>query len=95
MSEKTVSRRRLRVGLLISNPEDEFDNAVCEGAMIAAQHFDVDMFILPGRYIDAQYADKIRTAYEYQYNILISVLIGAFTPAANTSASSFFPTILP
>ena len=73
MSEKTVSRRRLRVGLLISNPEDEFDNAVCEGAMIAAQHFDVDMFILPGRYIDAQYADKIRTAYEYQYNTVFEL----------------------
>lgn len=73
MSETTIGRRRLRVGLLISNPEDEFDNAVCEGAMIAAQHFDVDMFILPGRYIDAQYADKIRTAYEYQYNTVFEL----------------------
>ncbi|SFC15079.1 substrate-binding and GGDEF domain-containing protein [Ruminococcus albus] len=73
MSETTIGRRRLRVGLLISNPEEEFDNAVCEGAMIAAKHFDVDMFILPGRYIDAQYADKIRTAYEYQFNTVFEL----------------------
>ena len=73
MDGATGGRRRLRVGLLISNPEDDFDSAVCEGAMIAAKQYDVDLFILPGRYIDAQYADRIRTAYEYQYNTVFEL----------------------
>ena len=73
MNAATSGRRRLRIGVLISNPEDEFDSAVCEGAMIAAKQYDVDLFILPGRYLDAQYADKIRTAYEYQYNTVFEL----------------------
>ncbi len=66
-------RRRIRIGLLVSHLEDDFDDAVCEGAMIAAKQYDVDLVVLPGRYIDAVYADKIRTEYEYQYNTLFEL----------------------
>ncbi len=69
------NNERFRIGLLVSNPEDEFDSAVCQGAMIAAEHTDADLFIFPGRYIDGVYADKIRTEYEYQYNTLFELPI--------------------
>ncbi|MCR5121813.1 MAG: GGDEF domain-containing protein [Ruminococcus sp.] len=67
---------RLKVGLLISHLEDDFDSAVCEGAMLAAEHSDVNLFILPGRYVDGVYADKLRTEYEYQYNTLFDLPTG-------------------
>ena len=72
-SETVKPRRRLRIGLLVSHLENDFDDAVCEGAMIAANQYDVDLVVLPGRYIDAVYADKIRTEYEYQYNTLFDL----------------------
>ncbi len=73
MSEQVESRRRMQVGLLVSHLEDEFDSAVCEGAMMAAKQADVNLVIFPGRYIDGVYADKIRTEYEYQYNTLFDL----------------------
>lgn len=66
-------RRRMQIGLLVSHLEDEFDSAVCEGAMIAAQQADVNLVIIPGRYINGVYADKLRTEYEYQYNTLFDL----------------------
>lgn len=73
MDNNTEQSRRLRIGLLISHLEDEFDNSVCEGAMIASELHDTDLVVLPGRYIDAVYADKIRTEYEYQYNTVFDL----------------------
>lgn len=73
MTNNKNPRRRPRVGLLISHLEDEFDDAVCEGAMIAAAQSDVDLVIFPGRYIDGVYADKLRTEFEYQYNTLFDL----------------------
>lgn len=79
MDSNIENRRRPRLGLLISHLEDEFDNSVCEGAMIAAQLHDTDLVVLPGRYIDAVYADKIRTEYEYQYNTVFDLAdLGGF-----------------
>ncbi len=75
MANKEENRRRPRIGLLISHLEDDFDDAVCEGAMIAAEQADVDLIIFPGRYIDGVYADKLRTEYEYQYNTLFDLPI--------------------
>lgn len=64
---------RLKIGLLVSHLDDAFDDAVCEGAMIAAKQKNVDLVIFPGRYIDAEYADKLRTEYEYQYNTVFDM----------------------
>lgn len=64
--------KRLNIGLMISHLEDAFASAVCRGAIIGAKEIDANLFIFPGRYIDAVYADKKRTEYEYQYNTLFS-----------------------
>jgi diguanylate cyclase (GGDEF)-like protein len=73
MEESFDNRRRIQVGLLISHLDEDFDNSVCEGAMIAAEQTDVNLVIFPGRYIDGVYADKIRTEFEYQYNTLFDL----------------------
>lgn len=65
-------RKRLNIGLMISEVENDFANAVCRGAIVGAKEIDANLFIFPGRYIDASYADKKRTEYEYQYNTLFS-----------------------
>lgn len=64
--------RRLNIGLMISHLEDDFASAVCRGAIIGAKEIDANLIIFPGRYIDAVYADKKQTEYEYQYNTLFS-----------------------
>jgi diguanylate cyclase (GGDEF)-like protein len=73
MNENNISRRRLKVGLLVSHLEEDFDDSICEGAMIGAEEADANLIILPGRYIDGVYADKLRTEYEYQYNTLFDL----------------------
>lgn len=73
MDESNLSRRRIRVGLLVSHLDEDFDTSVCEGAIIGARQADVNLAIFPGRYIDGIYADKLRTEYEYQYNTVFDI----------------------
>lgn len=73
MDNSAANRRRMKVGLLVSHLDEDFDNSVCEGAMIGAEQADVNLVIFPGRYIDGVYADKLRTGYEYQYNTLFDM----------------------
>lgn len=73
MESNAANRRRIKVGLLVSHLEEDFDDSVCEGAMIGAEQADVDLVIFPGRYIDGVYADTLRTEYEYQYNTLFDL----------------------
>ena len=73
MMNDTAKRRRIKIGLLVSHLEDDFDDAVAEGAIIGAEQCDADLVIFPGRYIDGIYADKLRTVYEYQYNTLFDM----------------------
>lgn len=37
MMNDTAKRRRIKIGLLVSHLEDDFDDAVAEGAMIGAE----------------------------------------------------------
>jgi diguanylate cyclase (GGDEF)-like protein len=58
---------------MVSHLDEDFDNSVCEGAIIGARQADVNLVIFPGRYIDGVYADKLRTEYEYQYNTVFDI----------------------
>ena len=51
MMNDTAKRRRIKIGLLVSHLEDDFDDAVAEGAMIGAEQCDADLVIFPGRYM--------------------------------------------
>ncbi len=44
--------RRLKIGLLVSHLEDIHTNEICRGATIAAKESNVDLLVIPGRYID-------------------------------------------
>ena len=61
--------RRLNIGLMISDFEEDYAETVCRGAIIGAEEIDANLFIFPGRYI---YDDLERSQYEYQHNTLFS-----------------------
>ncbi len=65
-----MGAKRLNIGLLISELEDDFCRDFCEGANAAAKEIDANLFIFPGKYIDADYNDIYRTGYDYQFNSL-------------------------
>lgn len=64
--------KRLTIGLMVSDLDDAFSKAVCKGVISCASDNDANVIIMPGRYIDAVYDDKVRTEFEYQYNTLFS-----------------------
>ena len=72
-SERQDEERRLNIGLIVANVEDDFSNKICKGAMRAAEMADVNLFVFPAKYLDHredELADA-KQAYEYQYNALI------------------------
>ena len=64
--------RHLNIGLMISDLEEDYAGEVCRGAIIGAEEIDANLFIFPGRYIDAVYVDPEYCKYEYQHNTLFS-----------------------
>lgn len=72
-SEQQNGERRLNIGLVVANVEDDFSNKICKGAMRAAETADVNLFVFPAKYLDRREDElaDIKQAYEYQYNALI------------------------
>ncbi len=68
----TKKQRRLTVGVLVSGIMDEFTEAVCRGVMQAAKTLDVNVVVLPGKYLDRDLCDNPELMYEYQYNTIFS-----------------------
>ena len=67
-------QRRLTVGVLVSGIMDEFTEAVCRGVMQAAKTLDVNVVVLPGKYLDRDLRDNPELMYEYQYNTIFSYI---------------------
>lgn len=65
-------RKRINVGLLVSNLVDPFDRAVYNGAQLGAKEEDVNLITFPGRYLKPQYNDTVRSRCSYQYNTIFS-----------------------
>lgn len=49
---KSSNSKRLKIGLLVSHLEDFHTKEICRGATIAAKEMNIDMIIIPGRYLD-------------------------------------------
>lgn len=67
MDEKT---KRPVIGLLVSGITEHFIISICKGVMHAAKEADVDLVVLPGKYIDRDLSSNKDLCYEYQYNTL-------------------------
>ena len=65
MADKT---KRPVIGLLVSGITEHFIVSICKGVMHAAKAADVDLVVLPGKYIDRDLLSNKEIRYEYQYN---------------------------
>ena len=65
-------KRRITIGVLVSGITDDFTKLVCRGALQMARQMDVNIVVLPGKYIDRDVSDKPDLAYEYQFNTIFS-----------------------
>lgn len=71
-------KRRFLIGLAVAAIKDPFSYQLSQGAMSAAERFDVDLCIFPGKYIGldfSAYYDECR--FEYQYNALFDIAAAA------------------
>lgn len=68
------SKKRITVGVLVSGILDEFTKYVCKGVMEAARALDVNVVVVPGKYIDRDLSGHAELMYEYQYNTVFSYM---------------------
>lgn len=67
MAEK---KKRWTIGLLVSGITEHYIIPICKGVMHAAREADVNLVVLPGKYIDRDLSSNKEIRYEYQYNTL-------------------------
>lgn len=60
--------KRLTIGLLVSGISEQFTESICKGVMHSAREADVNLVVLPGKYIDRDLTVSREIMYEYQYN---------------------------
>ena len=85
MAEK---RKRYTIGVLVSGILDEFTKYVCKGVLQGAKSADVNVVVVPGKYLDRDLSDKRELFYEYQYSTLFSYLNKENVDALIVSAGS-------
>lgn len=66
-----IMRKRMTIGLLLGNIEDDYNNAFSKGAMRAAEELDCNLVLIPGKYFGNVHEDPM-ARYEYQYNAMFS-----------------------
>lgn len=65
-----MSKKKLNIGLYVSNLIDVSVNAVCRGASAAAKDSDANLIIFPGMHLNGDYNDPLKSPYYYQYNTI-------------------------
>lgn len=65
-------KKRWTIGLLVSGITEQFVISICKGVMHAAKERDVNLVVLPGKYIERDLSKNKEIQYEYQYNTLFS-----------------------
>ena len=72
---KKTNDRHCNIGLIVSDIEDDFSNALTKGAMRAVRQTGDNLFIYPVKYMDLSIkgtAANPRLKYDYQYNYILS-----------------------
>lgn len=73
-----MNKKRYNIGLAVAAITDPFSDRLSRGAMSAAEKLDVNLFILPGKYMGKDlYSQNADNKYEYQYNALFSYAAAA------------------
>ena len=66
------NKKRINIGLIINNIYNAYSSLVCKGAEIAAEEYNVNLLIIPGKEINAKWKNVDLAQYEYQNNVLYS-----------------------
>lgn len=69
-----TDRKRINVGLFINSLYNDYSTLVCKGAVAAAEDLDVNLLLVPGREINAQWSVEVLNKYEYQNNTIYSYI---------------------
>ena len=63
---------RLTIGVLVSGIADDFTGELCKGILQRAQELDVNLVVLPGKYIGRNTEGNPELMYEYQHGTILS-----------------------
>lgn len=88
MSKIGENGKRVTIGLLVSGIMDEFTKAICKGIMHGAKKADVNLVVLPCKYLNRDLSNNKELMYEYQYNTLFSYVTRENVDAILVSAGS-------
>lgn len=67
-----MEKRRLTIGVFVSGITDDFSILICRGIMQMAKQFDVDIIVLPGKYLNRDVTGHPELTYEYQNHTVFS-----------------------
>lgn len=80
--------KKVTIGLLVSGIMDEFTESICKGVMHGAKKADVNLVVLPCKYLDRDLSKNRELMYEYQYNTMFSYVTRENLDAILVSAGS-------
>ena len=63
-----MTKTRKTIGVMVGGITDDFTRFLCKGLREAAKEQDVNMVVLPGKFLDRDYAQNTDIMYEYQYD---------------------------
>ena len=65
-----MDNKRFNVCILAATLTDLFSNKLVKGAVSAARRLDINLTVMPGKYLGIQNInDGFEAFYEYQYNV--------------------------
>ena len=67
-----MTKTRKTIGVMVGGITDDFTRFLCKGLREAAKEQDVNMVVLPGKFLNRDYAQNTDIMYEYQYDTLFS-----------------------
>lgn len=67
-----TGKKRMTIGVLVSGITDDFSKLICSGILQTAKQMDVNIVVLPGKYVDRDVSDNPDLMYEYQFNSVFS-----------------------
>ena len=68
-----MRKTRRTIGVLVGGITDDFTRFLCRGLRKIAKQKDIDIVVLPGKFLDRDYAENTDIMYEYQYGTLFSL----------------------
>lgn len=65
-------KTRKTIGVMVGGITDDFTRLLCKGLREAAKEWDVNLVVIPGKFLDRDYTENRDIMYEYQYDTLFS-----------------------